>query len=212
MSTSRRSKEYSKDGPSVDSSGRSSYKPRPEQFEDDHLDEDDQQSNSSFSDGSESNSDGSSYESSYESDLNSSKVAAKQTLNIAKRETNRVQAWRTVLSIMLLVTGGIVIVTTYMFLAENETSEFKSAVRFLLSYSATWCISIDGSCIAKRIGNPASFIFSHLTSCMFLINLNTLLTHNNSSNKRHWPCPIRCSSTMSRWLIPWPAVQNLLHL
>jgi hypothetical protein len=67
-------------------------------------------------------------ESSYESDLNSSKASTHQTFNIAQKESNRVQVWRTVLSVMLVITAAVVIVAIYVFLAQNEESEFQSAV------------------------------------------------------------------------------------
>jgi hypothetical protein len=68
-------------------------------------------------------------ESSYESDLNTSKESTHQTFNIAQKESNRVQVWRTVLSLMLVATAAVVIVTTYLFLVQNEENEFQAAVR-----------------------------------------------------------------------------------
>jgi hypothetical protein len=67
-------------------------------------------------------------ESSYESDLNTSKESTHQTFNIAQKESNRVQVWRTVLSVMLVITAAVVIVTTYVFLSQNEENEFQAAV------------------------------------------------------------------------------------
>lgn len=74
-------------------------------------------------------------ESSYESDLNSSKQSTHQTFNIAKKESNRVRIWRMVLAFLLLCVGTVVIVTTYIFLNQNEQNEFTSNVRL----DSVWC-------------------------------------------------------------------------
>lgn len=100
---------------------------RPEQFEDHDEEEEeysDDESGSVYSDEQEEDE-----ESSYESELNSSKESTHQTFNIAKKESNRVRVWRTVLSLMLVATAAVVIVTTYIFLTDNEENEFESAVR-----------------------------------------------------------------------------------
>ena len=114
---------------------------RPEQFED-HDEEDeeeeeysDDESGSVYSDEQEEDE-----ESSYESELNSSKESTHQTFNIAKKESNRVRVWRTVLSLMLVATAAVVIVTTYIFLTDNEENEFESAVRN--SYFAFCFVSV----------------------------------------------------------------------
>ena len=75
-------------------------------------------------------------DSSYESDQMSSKESTHQTFNIAKKESNRVRVWRTVLSLMLVVTAVIVIVTTYLFLTDNEENEFNSTVSEEKEFSA----------------------------------------------------------------------------
>ena len=104
-------------------------KSRPEQFEDHEEEEDDDdesysdESGSVYSDEQEEDE-----ESSYESELGSSKESTHQTFNIAKKESNRVRVWRTVLSLMLVATAAVVIVTTYIFLTDNEENEFESAV------------------------------------------------------------------------------------
>ena len=106
-------------------------KSRPEQFEDHEEEEEEDDDDESYSDES-----GSVYsdeqeedeESSYESELGSSKESTHQTFNIAKKESNRVRVWRTVLSLMLVATAAVVIVTTYIFLTDNEENEFESAV------------------------------------------------------------------------------------
>ena len=129
MNGSRRSKNS---GASLGGSrATTSLKGRPEQFED-HDEEDDEEeeeysdddSGSVYSDEQEEDE-----ESSYESELNSSKESTHQTFNIAKKESNRVRVWRTVLSLMLVSTAAVVIVTTYIFLTDNEENEFESAVR-----------------------------------------------------------------------------------
>ena len=111
--------------------GRSSYKGsvRPEQFEDVPLDEESGES-ASYQSSVYSDDEHEEDESSYESELNSSKGGSThQTFNIAKKESNRVQIWRTVLSLMLVATDAVVIVTIYIFLTDNEENEFESAVR-----------------------------------------------------------------------------------
>ena len=103
-------------------SGAASFEPVPmdkeDDDDDDSYDDDEDGSQSVYSDD----------ESSYESDLETSKESTHQTFNIAKKESNRVRVWRTVLSGMLVATAATVIVTTYLFLTDNEQNEFISTV------------------------------------------------------------------------------------
>ena len=117
---------------SFQGSKKSASQSRGGSFEPVPMDEDDE-SNSGSQSGSQSQSEGSRSvysddESSYESDLETSKESTHQTFNIAKKESNRVRVWRTVLSGMLVATAATVIVTTYIFLTDNEENEFISAV------------------------------------------------------------------------------------
>lgn len=110
---------------------RSKSKHTNNSFEPVPLDEDDDDDDS-YDSGEESSEGSQSVysddESSYESDLETSKESTHQTFNIAKKESNRVRVWRTVLSGMLVATAATVIVTTYVFLTDNEENEFISTV------------------------------------------------------------------------------------
>lgn len=59
--------------------------------------------------------------------------------NLAKTLTRDVRVWRSIVSFMLLLTAVLVIVSTYLFLINEETNEFKDAVSSLCGALLCFC-------------------------------------------------------------------------